>query len=134
MKIGRRRFLKSLAFAGAITTMGLSGCVSSLEPITEPDPTPRPLAAPAHTPSPTPKQTPRPTPTSTPTPLAVEPTPTSTLTTKKFTESKRCPQCWIPTPMYLADFGGALWWVCKECSYIEIVTEPEILRKYGYIT
>ena len=55
MKIGRRKFLKSLALAGAIATMGISGCV-------EPEPTPAPtlptrtspaLPAPA-TPSPTP--------------------------------------------------------------------------------
>ncbi len=33
MKIGRRKFLKSLALAGAIATMGISGCVSEPEPI-----------------------------------------------------------------------------------------------------
>ncbi|HIH36647.1 MAG TPA: 4Fe-4S binding protein [Methanocellales archaeon] len=36
MKMGRRKFLKSIAFAGAIATRGFSGCVS------EPEPTPAP--------------------------------------------------------------------------------------------
>ena len=61
--MGRRRFLKSLALAGAIATMGFSGCVSSSDP------------TPAHTPAPKPP--------------AAEPTPT----TKEFTESKPCPAC-----------------------------------------
>ena len=55
MKMGRRKFLKSLALAGAIATMGISGCVGP-EPTpapTLPTRTPPALPAPA-TPSPTP--------------------------------------------------------------------------------
>ncbi len=40
MKIGRRKFLKYLAFAGAIATMGFSGCVSPEKPIPALTPTP----------------------------------------------------------------------------------------------
>ena len=105
--MGRRRFLKSLALAGAIATMGFSGCVSSSDP------------TPAHTPAPKPP--------------AAEPTPTSTPTTKEFTESKPCPNC--AGDMRLEDVIGVLWWVCEEeeCRYMERVSEPEILRKYGYM-
>ncbi|HIH36870.1 MAG TPA: serpin family protein [Methanocellales archaeon] len=86
MKMGRRRFLKSIALAGVIATMGISGCVS------EPEPTPAPTApartpplpatatpvpaAPAATPS-HPGAQPTPTPAATPTPT-LAPTPTST--------------------------------------------------------
>ena len=52
MKMGRRRFLKSLALAGAIATMGFSGCV-------EPEPTP--ASTPRQTPAPTSRPTPAPT-------------------------------------------------------------------------
>ncbi len=76
MNIGRRKFLKYLAFTGAIATIGLSGCVSEPEPTPAPTmPTTRtspPLPATA-TPAPAPKPTP--VPTSTPTPT---PTPTQT--------------------------------------------------------
>ncbi|NYT00727.1 MAG: hypothetical protein GKB99_03255 [Methanocellales archaeon] len=40
MKIGRRKFLKSLALAGAIAAMGFSGCVSHEDPTPTPTPTP----------------------------------------------------------------------------------------------
>ena len=109
MNIGRRRFLKSLALAGAIATMGFSGCVSTPESTPPPLPTPRPTT--------------------------VEPTPTSRSTTKNFTESKQCPEC--SNYMYIQDKEGVLWWVCSEpayCGYSEKVTEEEILRKYGYST
>ncbi|NYT00944.1 MAG: twin-arginine translocation signal domain-containing protein, partial [Methanocellales archaeon] len=33
MNIGRREFLKFIAFAGAIAAMGFSGCVSPPEPM-----------------------------------------------------------------------------------------------------
>ncbi|MDD4898694.1 MAG: hypothetical protein PHY70_04855 [Methanocellales archaeon] len=107
MKLGRRKFLKYLAFAGAIATMGISGCVSSPETTPATTPTPRPAA---------------------------EPTPTSKTTTKKFIETKQCPKC--SNYMLLEDKKGVLWWVCTEpayCGYIEKVTEEEILRKYGYM-
>ena len=109
MKMGRRRFLKSLALAGAIATMGFSGCVSPPEPTPAPLPTPKPPAA--------------------------KPTQTSNPTTKEFTESKPCPAC--ATYMYLEEnVSGALLWVCEndECGYVERVSEPEILRKYGYMS
>ena len=108
MKMGRRRFLKSLAVAGAIATMGFSGCVSPPEPMPAPLPTPKPPAA--------------------------KPTQTTNPTTKKFTESKPCPAC--GGDMYLEDISGVLWWVCEQevCGHMEKVTEPEILRKYGYST
>ncbi|NYT00357.1 MAG: TlpA family protein disulfide reductase [Methanocellales archaeon] len=57
MNIGRREFLKSLAFVGAIATMGFSGCVSTQE----------------HTPDPTPTITQKPTPVATPTPVSSTP-------------------------------------------------------------
>ncbi len=108
MKMGRRKFLKSLAFAGAIAAMGFSGCLSTLEPALTPTPTPRPTT--------------------------VEPKPTSRSTNNKnFTETKKCPQCWIPTLLRIMDIQGVLWWVCDGCSYMAKVTEPEILRKYGYM-
>ncbi|MDD2666723.1 MAG: twin-arginine translocation signal domain-containing protein [Methanocellales archaeon] len=112
MKMGRRRFLKYLAFAGAMATMGFSGCLSSPEP--------------APTPMPTPMPTPRPT--------TVELTPISRSNNKNFTETKKCPQCWMPTLLHIMDIQGVLWWVCDGCSYMEKVMEPEILRKYGYST
>jgi len=99
-------FLKSLALAGAIATMGFSGCVSSPEPTPTPVPTPKPPAS--------------------------EPT----QTTKKFfdvgTELKQCPACGVM--MYLRDAYGVLFWVCQneDCGYTEKVTEPDILKKYGY--
>ncbi|MDD3421789.1 MAG: hypothetical protein PHS47_05790, partial [Methanocellales archaeon] len=40
MKIGRRKFLKSLAIAGAVATMGFSGCVSPEDPTPALTPTP----------------------------------------------------------------------------------------------
>lgn len=110
--MGRRRFLKYLAFAGAMATMGFSGCLSSPEP--------------APTPMPTPMPTPRPT--------TVELTPISRSNNKNFTETKKCPQCWMPTLLHIMDIQGVLWWVCDGCSYMEKVMEPEILRKYGYST
>ncbi len=58
MNIGRREFLKSLAFVGAVATMGFLGCVST------PEPTP--------TPTPTHPPTPTPTPPSTPTPRSTQ--------------------------------------------------------------
>lgn len=62
MKMGRRRFLKSLAIAGAVATMGISGCVSEPEPTpapTLPTRTPPPLPATATlATTPTPKPTP----------------------------------------------------------------------------
>ena len=113
MKIGRRRFLKYIAFAGAIATMGFSGCISS------------------------PETTPSPTPTPTTKPPASESTPTSKQTTRDFfdvgTELKPCPEC--GALLFLQDAYGILWWVCEnvdECGYVEKVSEPEILRKYGY--
>ncbi len=112
MKIGRRKFLKSLAIAGAVATIGISGCVSSPEP----------------TPTPTPAPTPKPT--------ASEPTPASKQTTKRFsyvgTETKPCPLC--NADMQLQDVYGKLFWICPvdDCGYFEEVTEEEILRKYGY--
>ena len=79
MKMGRRRFLKALALAGAIVTMGHLGyIISKIEPIpyerptlikevpkpapaaSTPTPTQKPLASPALTP--TPKPTPLPNP------------------------------------------------------------------------
>ncbi len=114
MNIGRREFLKYLVFAGAIATMGFSGCVST------PEPTPIP----------------KPAPTPTPKPPAAEPTPTSKQETKRFfdvgTELKQCP--WCGFKMSLQDAYGVLWWVCpnEDCGYTEKVTEEEILRKYGY--
>ncbi|MDD2665907.1 MAG: twin-arginine translocation signal domain-containing protein [Methanocellales archaeon] len=63
--IGRRRFLKSLAIAGAVATMGISGCVS------EPEPTPAPTLPTARTPPPLPA-TPKP---AAPTPAPAAPTP-----------------------------------------------------------
>ncbi|NYT00366.1 MAG: hypothetical protein GKB99_01380 [Methanocellales archaeon] len=108
MKIGRRKFLKSLALAGAIVTIGFSGCVSSPETTPAKIPTPRP---------------------------PLEPTPTSKTTTKDFTETKLCPKC-KNNDMFLEDKNGVLWWVCSEpayCGYTEKVTEEEILRKYGYM-
>ncbi|MFC1787366.1 hypothetical protein ACFLY8_04985 [Halobacteriota archaeon] len=111
----RREFLKSIAFVGAMVAMGFSGCVST------PEPTPTPT--PAHT--------------STPKPSASEPTSKSTQRTKNFfdvgTELKPCP--WCGAMMFLQDAYGILWWVCEnvdECGWSERVTEPEILRKYGY--
>ncbi|MDD2666308.1 MAG: hypothetical protein PHD13_02585 [Methanocellales archaeon] len=105
MKMGRRKFLKSIAFAGAIATMGFSGCVS------------------------TPEFTPTPTPTPTP-----KSTPTSKQATKKFfdvgTEEKNCPVC--SGFMRLQDQSGVLMWVCSTCGHAERVTEPDILKKYGY--
>ncbi len=62
MKIGRRRFLKSLAVAGAVATMGISGCVSEPEPA--PSPTLPTRTAPALSIK-VPTSTPTPTPTST---------------------------------------------------------------------
>lgn len=62
----------------------------------------------------------------------ISPTSTSTPKTKEFTESKRCPQCFVPTAMHLIDFNGTLWWACDACGYFEKVSEQEILRKYGY--
>ncbi|NYT00188.1 MAG: hypothetical protein GKB99_00475 [Methanocellales archaeon] len=116
MNIGRREFLKFIAFAGAIAAMGFSGCVSSPEPM--PNPTPLP------TPIPTPK------------PPSSEPTPTYSPINKRFayvgTETKICPQC--GSTMYLVNYLG-LRWFCENDSYSgysELVTEPEILRKYGY--
>jgi hypothetical protein len=112
MNIGRREFLKSLAVAGAIATMGFSGCLSTPEPTPSPTPTPIP----------------------TPKPPAIESTPKQT--TKRFfdvgTELKQCPWCGVQ--MSLQDAYGILWWVCpnEDCGYAEKVTEPEILRKYGY--
>ena len=108
MKMGRRRFLKSLALAGAIATMGFSGCISPPETTPATTPTPRPAA---------------------------EPTPTSKTTTKEFTETKLCPKC-KNNYMALQDKNGVLWWVCPDsayCGYTEKVTEEEILRKYRYI-
>lgn len=83
-KIGRRRFIKSLAIAGAIAAMGISGCVSPPEELAPAStPTPRP------TPTPTPTPRPIPTPTTTPTPRSIPtPTPTPTPTSepmRKFT-------------------------------------------------
>ena len=107
-------FLKYLALAGAIATMGFSGCVS--------------------TPESTPTTTPTPTPT--PKPPAAEPMPTSKQETRTFfdvgTETKVCPVCGYD--MHLQDVYGILFWVClnQACGYAEKVTEPEILRKYGY--
>ena len=76
MKISRRKFLKSLALAGAIATMGISGCV---EP--EPTPAPNPTRKPPATPMPEPNHTPAPATTPTPTPTtANDPTPTKTST------------------------------------------------------
>ncbi|MDD2777733.1 MAG: hypothetical protein PHS47_02690 [Methanocellales archaeon] len=113
MNIGRRKFLKSLALAGAIATMGFSECVSTPEPTPTPTPTPIPTPKPSAS---EPKQTP---------------------TTKTFfdvgTELKQCPACGVM--MYLRDAYGRLFWVCQnvdECGWSELVTEPEILRKYGY--
>ena len=110
MNIGRREFLKSLAFAGAIATMGFLGCVS------EPEPTPTP------TPTPTPK------------PPTSEPTPTTRTFLDVGTELKPCPECGFM--LFLQDAYGVLWWFCQnvdECGYIEKVTEEEILRKYSYM-
>ncbi|MFC1786786.1 hypothetical protein ACFLY8_01970 [Halobacteriota archaeon] len=114
MNIGRREFLKYIAFAGAIATMGFSGCVST------PEPTPNPV----------------PTPIPTPKPSASEPTPTSTpITINGYyvgTETKICPLC--GSTMYLIYYNG-LKWFCEQdayCGHSELVTEPEILRKYGY--
>ncbi|MFC1787236.1 peroxiredoxin family protein [Halobacteriota archaeon] len=76
MKVGRREFLKSLALAGAIATMGFSGCVSNLEHTPDPTHTPRPIPTP--TPTPIPALTPKPTPTPAPTP-APKPRSTQTL-------------------------------------------------------
>ena len=109
MKMGRRDFLKSLAFAGAIATMGFLGCVS------------------------TPESTQTPTPTPTPKPTASEPTQTTRTFFDVGTELKQCPECGVQ--MFLQDAYGVLWWVCQnvdECGYTEKVTEEEILRKYGY--
>ncbi|HIH36802.1 MAG TPA: hypothetical protein HA232_02710 [Methanocellales archaeon] len=108
MKMGRRKFLKSIAFAGAMAAMGFSGCISS------PEPTPTP------TPAPTPK------------PLASEPTQTTKTFFDVGTELKQCPWCGVM--MYLRDHYGELFWVCPndDCGYIEKVTEPDILKKYGY--
>ncbi len=89
--IGRRRFLKSLAIAGAVATMGISGCVSEPEPTPAPTTpartapplpataTPVPSAAPVATPS-HPAAQPVPTPTSaaTPAPPVAAPTPAPT--------------------------------------------------------
>ena len=115
MNIGRREFLKSLALAGAIATMGFSGCVSTQS---------------------TPEPTPKPTPAPTPKPPETEPSPTSKQTTRNFfdvgTETKICPNC--GATMYLVNYRG-LRWMCERdayCGYAELVTEPEILRKYGY--
>ncbi|MDD2778067.1 MAG: hypothetical protein PHS47_02735 [Methanocellales archaeon] len=110
MKMGRRKFLKSLALAGAIATMGFSGCVST------PEPTP----------------TPTPTPIPTPKPSASEPTQTTKTFFDVGTELKQCPAC--GAYMYLRDVYGVLFWVCEneDCGYTEKVTEPEILKKYGY--
>ena len=112
MNIGRRGFLKSLALVGAIATMGFLGCMST------PEPTPTPTS------SPTPK------------PPESKSTPTQKQTTRTFfvvgTELKPCPEC--GAQMFLQDVYGVLWWVCQDedCGYAERVTEPEILRKYGY--
>ncbi|NYT00915.1 MAG: hypothetical protein GKB99_04250 [Methanocellales archaeon] len=114
MNIGRREFLKFIAFAGAIATMGFSGCVSTPEPMPNPTPTTTPI--------PTPK------------PPASEQT--KTQTTKRFsyvgTETKPCPLCNFD--MQLQDVYGKLFWICPidDCGYFEEVTEEEILRKYGY--
>ena len=114
--IGRRKFLKSIAFVGAIVAMGFSGCVS--------------------TPESTPTLTPAPTPTPTQKPTASDPTPTSKQTTKSFfdvgTDLKPCQLC--DDEMHLQDVYGVLWWICEheDCKYFEKVTEPEILKKYGY--
>ncbi|MFC1786931.1 hypothetical protein ACFLY8_02730 [Halobacteriota archaeon] len=67
MEMGKRRFLKYLAIAGAIATMGISGCVS------EPEPTPAPSM-----PTRTAPALPTKAPTQTPTPIST-PTPTPTL-------------------------------------------------------
>ncbi len=63
IKMGRRKFLKSLAIAGAVATIGISGCVSSPEPTSGSKPTRKPplltaTATPAPTPTPTPKRLP----------------------------------------------------------------------------
>ena len=72
MNIGRRKFLKSLAFVGAIATMGFSGCVSTPEHTPDPTPTPKPISTPKPTPAPTPKPTPTPTPTPAPKPRSTQ--------------------------------------------------------------
>ncbi|NYT00852.1 MAG: DUF2202 domain-containing protein [Methanocellales archaeon] len=77
---GRRKFIKSLAIAGAIATMGIAGCVSEPEPTPAPSVPTRtapalpaaPTAAPAATPRPAatpshPAEQPLPTPAATPT-------------------------------------------------------------------
>ncbi|MDD5447497.1 MAG: hypothetical protein PHY36_06440, partial [Methanocellales archaeon] len=82
--------------------------------------------------------TPTPTPTPIPTPKPSASEPKQTPTTKTFfdvgTEMKVCPVCGYD--MYLRDVYGTLFWVCRNqtCGYIERVTEPEILKKYGYST
>jgi len=82
--IGRRRFIKSLAIAGAIATMGISGCISEPEPTTAPSMPTRtspispatPAPAPA-TPAPTPGH-PGEQPAATPKPPVAAPTPAPT--------------------------------------------------------
>ncbi len=83
MNIGRRKFLKSLAVAGAIITMGVAGCVSPEESVLTPTPRPTPTSTPTPTPTPSPTPTPIPTPTPTPSPTPTpthRPTPTPTTT------------------------------------------------------
>ncbi len=72
--IGRRRFIKSLAVAGAIVTMGVAGCVEP-EPTPAPTPTPRPAATPTPGPAATPTPAATPPPAATPTPAATPPPP-----------------------------------------------------------
>ncbi|MFC1787505.1 hypothetical protein ACFLY8_05720 [Halobacteriota archaeon] len=86
--IGRRRFIKSLAIAGAIATMGIAGCVSEPEPTPSPSvPTRTAPALPAQpapgTPAPAPAPRPTPShpgeqPAATPAPPVAAPTPAPT--------------------------------------------------------